>query len=286
MIDMGNTTRCTLLVDGSQTAVSRIGPREPSPVSLRPRRSLTDLLWVANTRHGPAGHWFVRVTVDIADHDHLATGPNATRYLVDHHVELPVEAPTEANLRDLQAIRDMVRALVEPGAAWTPAARAVLARTRFGLGLEGDIAAEGSGWSGFIGDLMVPLIQVVELRPPPAVRQSALPPDVPRSVEKPRQAVVRQRRLRQPRPGQALPVRARLGGSPIPDLTTVSPIASGRTAHECVLRTSKRSESPARTEAPRGIRWQAAPRAPRRSCPRLIPHGRFGPRRARTATPA
>ncbi|MFI5199038.1 MAG: CGNR zinc finger domain-containing protein [Candidatus Limnocylindrales bacterium] len=144
--------------------MSRIGPREPSPVSLRPRRSLTDLLWLANTRHGPGGHWFARVTVDRADHDHLATGPNATRYLVDHHVDLPAEAPTGANLRDLQVIRDMVRGLVEPGASWTPAARAMLARTRFGLGLDGDIAAEGSGWSGFIGDLMIPLIQVVELR--------------------------------------------------------------------------------------------------------------------------
>jgi hypothetical protein len=102
--------------------------------------------------------------VDVADHDHLANGPNATRYLVDHHVELPAEAPTEANLRDLQAIRDMVRALVESGTGWTPDARAVLARARFGLGLDGDITAEGSGWSGFIGDLMVPLLQVVELR--------------------------------------------------------------------------------------------------------------------------
>jgi hypothetical protein len=144
--------------------MSRIGPREPSAISLRPRRSLTDLLWVVNTRHGPGGHWFARVTKDVGDHDHLATGPNATRYLIDHHVELPAQAPAAADLEDLESIRDMVRALVRPNEGWTSAVRAVLDRTRFGIGPGGEIEAEGSGWAGFIGDLMVPLIQVVEVR--------------------------------------------------------------------------------------------------------------------------
>ena len=72
---------------------------EPGLIGLRPRRSLTDLLWVVNTRHGPGGHWFARVTEDVADHDHLANGANAMRYLVDHHVDLPAEPPTAADLR-------------------------------------------------------------------------------------------------------------------------------------------------------------------------------------------
>lgn len=144
--------------------MSRIGPLEPGLVGLRPRRSLTDLLWVVNTRHGPGGHWFARVTEDVADHDHLASGANAVRYLVDHHVNLPAEPPSAADLAALETIRDMVRALIQPGPGWTTAARALLGATRFTIGVDGSIVAEGGGWDGFIGDLMVPLIQVVEAR--------------------------------------------------------------------------------------------------------------------------
>lgn len=144
--------------------MSRIGPLEPGLIGLRPRRSLTDLLWVVNTRHGPGGHWFARVTEDVGDHDHLANGANAVRYLVDHHVDLPADPPTSADLAALEVIRDMVRALIQPGAGWTEATRALLDATRFAVGLDGDIAADGVGWDGFIGDLMVPLIQVVEIR--------------------------------------------------------------------------------------------------------------------------
>ena len=55
-------------------------------------------------------------------------------------------------------------ALIEPGHGWSGAARALLETTRFAVGLDGDIVADGAGWVGFIGDLMVPLIQIVEVR--------------------------------------------------------------------------------------------------------------------------
>ena len=144
--------------------MSRIGPREPIDIDLRPRRSLTDLLWVVNTRHGPGGHWFARVTEDLGDHDHLATGSNAVRYLADHHLDLPEAPPTEAQLQSLETIREMVRHLVEPGAGWTAQARDLLACTRFSVGDDASLAAEADGWDGFIGDLMIPLIQVVDVR--------------------------------------------------------------------------------------------------------------------------
>lgn len=144
--------------------MSRIGPLQPGTVGFATRRSLTDLLWVANTRHGPGGHWFARVSVDDGDHDHLATAPAAIRYLVDHHVDVPPEAPTAAVLADLGAIRAMVRGLRDPAGGWTDDVRAILARTRLRLDAERRLAADGSSWDGFIGDLMPPLLELVRLR--------------------------------------------------------------------------------------------------------------------------
>jgi hypothetical protein len=146
------------------TQLSRIGPREPGTFELTPRRSLTDLLWVANTRHGPGGHWFARVAADTGDHDHLGQADSAVKYLADHKVVLPAEEVTAGDLRALDAIREMVRGLLDPGQGWTPPARTILERTRFEVDGQARIAAEGSGWTGFIGDLMVPLIQLVEIR--------------------------------------------------------------------------------------------------------------------------
>jgi hypothetical protein len=144
--------------------LSRIGPREPGTFEATPRRSLADLLWVANTRHGPGGHWFARVVEDTADHDHLGQAAAAVKYLVDHKVALPDDQISVGQLRSLEAIREMVRGLLDPDLGWTSAVRSILARTRFLVGEDGRLAAAGSGWNGFIGDLLVPLIQLVEVR--------------------------------------------------------------------------------------------------------------------------
>jgi hypothetical protein len=117
-----------------------------------------------NTRHGPAGHWFARVTGDEGDHDHLASAPMAVKYLSDHRVTLPAEDITPRQLRSLDQIRKMVRGLLDPAVGWNPAALAILDQTRFRVDAEGRLFPEGSGWDAFIGDLMVPLIQIVELR--------------------------------------------------------------------------------------------------------------------------
>lgn len=144
--------------------MSRIGPREPGNVELATRRSLADLLWIANTRHGPGGHWFARVTRDDGDHDHLATAAEAVRYLVDHHVEVPTGEPGGRELASLVAIREMTRGLLDPNAGWTRDVRAIRDRTRLRLDDDGRLTADGTGWQGFIGDLMAPLLELVRIR--------------------------------------------------------------------------------------------------------------------------
>ena len=144
--------------------MSRVGPAEPGVVNLRPRRSISDLLWLANTRHGPGGHWFARVTRDDGDHDHLTSGPEAVRYLADHRVSLPTEEVSAAHLARLAEIREMVRGLVDPSAGWTSGARKLLEVTPFRITEDTGIAAEGSGWDAFIGDLMIPLLEVIAQR--------------------------------------------------------------------------------------------------------------------------
>lgn len=144
--------------------MSRIGPRRPDPVALTARRSLADLLWVANTRHGPAGHWFARVRSDTGDHDHLGSADDAVRYLADHGVDVPDDPPTEADLAALIAVREMARGLLEPAAGWTPDARSILDRTRLRLDEERRLTADEVGWRGLVGDLMPPLLELVALQ--------------------------------------------------------------------------------------------------------------------------
>ena len=144
--------------------MSRVGPRAPVLTGFMPTRSLSDLIWLANTRHGPAGHWFARVTSDDADHDHLVDGEAAARYLLDHAVAIPDEAPTASDLEVLARIRETTRGLRDPGAGWSTELRDLLVRTRFVVDASGQIAAEGSGWDAFIGDLLLALIKLEDLR--------------------------------------------------------------------------------------------------------------------------
>jgi predicted RNA-binding Zn ribbon-like protein len=144
--------------------MSRIGPTRPASVELSAGPSITDLLWVANTRHGPGGHWFARVTSDRGDHDHLATVDDASAYLTGHRVALPDSPPQPADLTALVAIREMVRGLLEPANAWTPEVLGILARARFELDMEGRLLAAGGDWEAFVGNLMLPLLELVRLR--------------------------------------------------------------------------------------------------------------------------
>ena len=189
--------------------MSRIGPPEPGSVALETRRSVADVLWVANTRHGPGGHWFARVTHDDGDHDHLGSAGDAVRYLADHRVELPAEPPSADDLASLAAIREMVRGLLDPAAGWTAGVLAIMARASYRVDEAGRITATGAGWSAFLGDLLPPLLEVVRRRDRSGdLRQPGLPSRVHRRVPERHAPMVRRRRLRQPRPRAAAPASA------------------------------------------------------------------------------
>ena len=142
--------------------MSRIASRDPAAPRLTGRLSRTDLLWVANTAHGPAGHWHARVRSPEPDHDHLATPEAALRYLVDHRVPTPAEPPDAAALGELALIRSAVGGLLEREAdPWTPGVREFLAGATFALGRDGGIASTEGGWRGFCRDLLLPLVALV-----------------------------------------------------------------------------------------------------------------------------
>ena len=145
--------------------MSRIASREPEAVRLTGRLSRSDLLWLANTVHGPAGHWHARVRDDQPDHDHLAAPDSARRYLADHHVPVPDGPPDDAALAELAIVRTMARRLLTPGAdPWTTEGLELLAGARFILAADGRIADAAPGWRGFSRDLLVPLLALAGSR--------------------------------------------------------------------------------------------------------------------------
>lgn len=142
--------------------MSRIASREPAALRLTARLSRSDLLWVANTAHGPGGHWHARPRDGEPDHDHLGTGEAARRYLADHRVPVPEGIPDERTLGELGAVRAMVHRLTEPGAdPWTEGGRVLRDATRYRMDAEGRLASIDAGWPGFVRDLLLPLSALV-----------------------------------------------------------------------------------------------------------------------------
>lgn len=139
--------------------MSRMGPRGPSAVTLASPLSLNDLLWVANTRHGPAGHWHARVRGLEPDHDHLSDPVAGRSYLADHGVPVPPGPPDPDSIARMRLVREVVHRLLDPAAEpWTPSTVALLDEARFCLDRDGRITAEGIGWPGFVANLVPVLI--------------------------------------------------------------------------------------------------------------------------------
>ncbi len=141
-------------------------PVRPAALELRPRLGVPDLLALANTRHGPAGHWHARPRADGPDHDHLATPAAAVRWLVDHAVSVPDGLPTETQLGPLRTIREVVRGLAdEPAPALRPGLPSGLDerfdRAAFRIAPPDRILAAAPGWDGFTDDLLLPLLDVL-----------------------------------------------------------------------------------------------------------------------------
>ncbi len=145
--------------------MSRLGPLQPAEPALRSRLSVNQLLWVANTRHGPGGHWFARVREDAGDHDHLRDASDAVAYLAAHHVPVPDEPPTPDDLAGLALVRETVRNLVDPAApALETAVRSLIESARFRIEPDGMLRSGAAGWPGFVQDLVPPLLQLLQMR--------------------------------------------------------------------------------------------------------------------------
>jgi predicted RNA-binding Zn ribbon-like protein len=138
--------------------MSRIASRSPAPLRATGRLSRSDLLWVANTAHGPGGHWHARARDGEPDHDHIATAADALRYLVDHRVPTPPEPPDAAALASLAAIRSSVERLLAAGnSSWSEPVSGLMGDAVFALGPDGRLESLAVGWAGFCEDLLVPL---------------------------------------------------------------------------------------------------------------------------------
>lgn len=142
--------------------MSRIASRDRAALRVMGRLSRSDLLWVANTAHGPGGHWHARVRGGEPDHDHLASPETAREYLGAHGVPIPDEAPDDEALAELAIVRSMVHALAGPQADhFGREASRFLAATTFALHLDGLVASTEGSWPGFCRDLLIPLLALV-----------------------------------------------------------------------------------------------------------------------------
>lgn len=142
-----------------------MGPRAPVELRLTGSLSVNDLMWVANTSHGPAAHWHARPRGDEPDHDHLADPSDARRYLADHGVPVPADPPPPQALAELRAVRDTVQRLIDaPDAPWLHEAATLAERAAFGIDASGRIAARDDGWAGFVADLLPALLVVTASR--------------------------------------------------------------------------------------------------------------------------
>lgn len=142
-----------------------MGPREPTAVTLVAGISMNDLLWVANTRHGPAAHWHARVPADAPGHDHLSDAIGGRTYLADHGVPVPAGPPDATALAQLRLVRDAVHRLLVPGLEeWSPEVLALVDQARFRVNLAGRIIADGTGWPAFIAGLVPALVALVGQR--------------------------------------------------------------------------------------------------------------------------
>lgn len=152
-------------------------------ISASPSHAVDPLLVVANTRHGPGGHYHARPAIDEGDHDHLDLPDRAYAFLVDHGVRPDVGTPDEPTLAALRAIRDVVRSLAgdpdprlrgEHGPSTEQAMVEDLVADRiYRLDPRGRPAPLTDGWPGFIDGLMPALL---ELRAAPGdVRACANP---------------------------------------------------------------------------------------------------------------
>jgi predicted RNA-binding Zn ribbon-like protein len=130
-------------------------------VAVQPRFGIGDLLALANTRHGPAGHWHARPRADGPDHDHLDTPERAIDWLGGHGVALPEGDPSEGDLAALRRLRDLARSLADGAATETRAALdELMASARFALDADGGLRSTATGWAAVADDMLLPMLDL------------------------------------------------------------------------------------------------------------------------------
>jgi predicted RNA-binding Zn ribbon-like protein len=136
--------------------------RSPATLTVDAGVSLNDLLWVANTAHGPGGHWHARPKAGDPTHDHLADPGAARAYLADHGVPVPDAEPDDAAIRALRTIRSVIERLADDAPEpWTPDALALLEATTFRLDPPRSLRPTATGWPSTIAELLIALVSLV-----------------------------------------------------------------------------------------------------------------------------
>jgi predicted RNA-binding Zn ribbon-like protein len=134
-------------------------------VAHAPKDELTDLMALANTRHGPGAHYRIRAKPTDPAHDHLAEPSDALDFLRGHAVEVPERNPTPRYLAELRTLREVARAVVDGGPGpRDPAIAALVARARYRMSAEGQVRPVSSGWRGVTEAMLPGLFELDRLR--------------------------------------------------------------------------------------------------------------------------
>jgi len=124
-------------------------------------------LGLANTIHGPGGHYRRRARPDEPDHDHLADLTSAREFLAGHQVPVPDEELTPAQLGRLRAVRRAIRALADESTAlddWYAEMDRLLAGATFRFTASGELRSAAEGWDGLMDNLLPPALRLATER--------------------------------------------------------------------------------------------------------------------------
>ena len=126
-----------------------------------PDLQVTQLLDLANTRHGPGAH----DQPPGPEHDHLATAEEARSYLSDEGLDVPPGLPTAEELARLREIADLPFAFERlPEAEWRPRLATAANRHMFRFDGDGKVEPAADGWDAFAAQFVPSLFELAGLR--------------------------------------------------------------------------------------------------------------------------
>jgi len=135
---------------------------------ITPALSTASVLAIANTRHGPGGHYHHRAKAGDDPHDHLADGGAARDFLNQLNVSVPDGTPGAESLARLRTVQAAVHHIVAGNRSAARSAVGRLAeRARYRLDADGRLVAVRRGWLGFADELLPPLLTLLGADNPP-----------------------------------------------------------------------------------------------------------------------